>query len=77
MTGSKSVPGRDSKRLVRDYASLVRHTRYIYLLCYEGDRTREVARIVGSTNVVAHQHLSRARASLRNDLKGDYDDYST
>ncbi len=34
MTGSKSAPDRDPERLVRDYADLVRHVCYIYLLCY-------------------------------------------
>lgn len=72
-----NTPDRDPERLVRDYADLARYVRRIYLLYYEGRPTREVARIVGSTNVVAHQHLSRTRASLRDDLKGDYDGCST
>ena len=47
----------------------------IYLYYYEGYPTREVARIVGATDAAVRQRLSRARASLRDDLKGDYDDF--
>ena len=44
-------------------------------LSREGYPTREVARIVGATDDAVRQRLSRARASLRDDLKGDYDDF--
>ena len=47
----------------------------VYLHYYEGYPTREVARIVGATDDAVRQRLSRARASLRDDLKGDYDDF--
>lgn len=47
----------------------------VYLHYYEGYPTREVARIVGTTDAAVRQRLSRARASLRDDLKGDYDDF--
>ena len=47
----------------------------VYLHYYEGYPTREVARIVGATDAAVRQRLSRARASLRDDLKGDYDDF--
>ncbi|MBM6756027.1 sigma-70 family RNA polymerase sigma factor [Collinsella tanakaei] len=47
----------------------------VYLHYYEGYPTREVARIVGATDATVRQRLSRARASLRDDLKGDYDDF--
>ena len=47
----------------------------VYLHYYEGYPTREVARIVRATDDAVRQRLSRARASLRDDLKGDYDDF--
>ena len=47
----------------------------IYLHYYEGYPTREIAQIVGATDDAVRQRLSRARARLREDLKGDYDDF--
>lgn len=47
----------------------------IYLHYYEGYSTRAIARIVGATDEAVRQRLSRARAHLREDLKGDYDDF--
>ena len=47
----------------------------VYLHYYEGYPTREVARITGATDDAVRQRLSRARARLKDDLKGDYDDF--
>ena len=47
----------------------------IYLHYYEGYPTREIALIVGASDDAVRQRLSRARAILRDNLKGDYDDF--
>ncbi len=47
----------------------------VYLHYYEGYPTREVARIVDATDEAVRQRLSRARTRLRDNLKGDYDDF--
>lgn len=47
----------------------------VYLHYYEGYRTREIAQIVGATDETVRQRLTRARARLRETLKGDYDDF--
>lgn len=47
----------------------------VYLHYYEGYPTREIALIVGASDDAVRQRLSRARAILRDNLKGDYDDF--
>ena len=66
---------RDDRVLAAVMALPLPQREAIYLHYYEGYPTREVARIVGATDAAVRQRLSRARASLRDDLKGDYDDF--
>ena len=47
----------------------------VYLHYYEGYPTRQIAAITGSTDVAVRRRLSRARARLREELKGEYDDF--
>lgn len=46
----------------------------VYLYYYEGYGTRAVASILETTGDAVRQRLSRARARLRETLKGDFDD---
>lgn len=47
----------------------------VYLHYYEGYGTRSVASILETTDDAVRQRLSRARARLREALKGDFDDF--
>ena len=47
----------------------------VYLHYYEGYGTRAVARILETTDDAVRQRLSRARARLKEALKGDFDDF--
>ena len=66
---------RDDRVLAAVMALPLPQREAVYLHYYEGYPTREVARIVGASDDAVRQRLSRARASLRDDLKGDYDDF--
>ena len=66
---------RDNRVLAAVIALPLPQREAVYLHYYEGYPTCEVARIVGATDDAVRQRLSRARASLRDDLKGDYDDF--
>ncbi|OUO35951.1 sigma-70 family RNA polymerase sigma factor [Olsenella sp. An290] len=66
---------RDDRVLAAVMALPLPQREAVYLHYYEGYPTREVARIVGATDAAVRQRLSRARASLRDDLKGDHDDF--
>lgn len=73
--GEGELRHRDDRVLEAVMALPLPQREAIYLHYYEGYPTREVARIVGATDAAVRQRLSRARASLRDDLKGDYDDF--
>lgn len=73
--GEDALRRRDDRVLAAVMALPLPQREAVYLHYYEGYPTREVARIVGATDGAVRQRLSRARASLRDDLKGDYDDF--
>ena len=73
--GEDALRQRDERVLGAVMALPLPQREAVYLHYYEGSPTREVARIVGATDDAVRQRLSRARASLRDDLKGDYDDF--
>ncbi len=73
--GEEELRRRDQRVLAAVMALPLPQREAVYLHYYEGYPTREVARIVGATDDAVRQRLSRARASLREDLKGDYDDF--
>ena len=73
--GEDALRRRDERVLGAVMALPLPQREAVYLHYYEGYPTREVARIVGATDDAIRQRLSRARASLRDDLKGDYDDF--
>lgn len=73
--GEDALRKRDSRVLAAIMALPLPQREAVYLHYYEGYPTREVARIVGSTDDAVRQRLSRARARLRDDLKGDNDDF--
>ncbi len=73
--GEGELRQRDDRVLAAVMALPLLQREVVYLHYYEGYPTREVARIVGATDEAVRQRLSRARASLRDDLKGDYDDF--
>ena len=73
--GEDALRRRDDRVLAAVMALPLPQREAVYLHYYEGYPTREVARIVGATDDAVRQRLSRARASLREDLKGDYDDF--
>lgn len=73
--GEDALRRRDDRVLAAVMALPLPQREAVYLHYYEGYPTREVARIVGATDDAVRQRLSRARASLRDDLKGDYDDF--
>lgn len=73
--GEGELRQRDGRVLDAVMALPLPQREAVYLHYYEGYPTREVARIVGATDDAVRQRLSRARASLRDDLKGDYDDF--
>ena len=73
--GEGELRRRDERVLAAVMALPLPQREAVYLHYYEGYPTREVARIVGATDDAIRQRLSRARASLRDDLKGDYDDF--
>ena len=73
--GEDALRRRDERVLAAVMALPLPQREAVYLHYYEGYPTREVARIVGATDDAVRQRLSRARASLRDDLKGDYDDF--
>ena len=73
--GGDSLRRRDDRVLGAVMALPLPLREAVYLHYYEGYPTREVARIVGTTDAAVRQRLSRARARLRDDLKGDYDDF--
>ncbi len=73
--GEDALRQRDDRVLAAVMALPLPQREAVYLHYYEGYPTREVARIVGATDDAVRQRLSRARASLRDDLKGDYDDF--
>ena len=75
--GEDALRRRDDRELAAVMALPLPQREAVYLHYYEGYPTREVARIVGATDDAVRQRLSRARASLREDLKGDYDDFPT
>lgn len=66
---------RDDRVLAAVMALPLPQREVIYLHYYEGYPTREIARILGATDDAVRQRLSRARSRLRDDLKGDYDDF--
>ena len=70
-----SLRRRDDRVLGAVMALPLPQREAVYLHYYEGYPTCEVARIVGATDAAVRQRLSRARARLRDDLKGDYDDF--
>ncbi|WP_206390946.1 RNA polymerase sigma factor [Olsenella sp. An285] len=73
--GEDALRRRDDRVLGAVMALPLPQREAVYLHYYEGYPTREVARIVGATDDAVRQRLSRARASLRDHLKGDYDDF--
>ena len=73
--GEGELRQRDERVLGAVMALPLPQREAVYLHYYEGYPTREVARIVGASDDAVRQRLSRARASLRDDLKGDYDDF--
>ncbi len=73
--GEDALRQRDERVLGAVMALPLPQREAVYLHYYEGYPTREVARIVGATDDAVRQRLSRARASLRDDLEGDYDDF--
>ena len=73
--GESELRQRDDRVLAAVMALPLPQREAVYLHYYEGYPTREVARIVGATDAAVRQRLSRARASLRDDLKGDSDDF--
>ena len=73
--GEDELRRRDDRVLAAVMALPLPQREAVYLHYYEGYPTCEVARIVGATDDAVRQRLSRARASLRDDLKGDYDDF--
>lgn len=73
--GEDALRRRNDRVLAAVMALPLPQREAVYLHYYEGYPTREVARIVGATDDAVRQRLSRARASLRDDLKGDYDDF--
>ncbi|MBM6675763.1 sigma-70 family RNA polymerase sigma factor [Olsenella uli] len=73
--GEDALRQRDDRVLAAVMALPLPQREAVYLHYYEGYPTREVARIVGATDAAVRQRLSRARARLRDDLKGDYDDF--
>ncbi|MBE5024104.1 sigma-70 family RNA polymerase sigma factor [Olsenella sp. DSM 107455] len=73
-SGEDAHRHRDERVLAAVMALPLPQREAVYLHYYEGYPTREVARIVGATDDAVRQRLSRARAILRDDLKGDYDD---
>lgn len=73
--GEDAFRQRDERVLGAVMALPLPQREAVYLHYYEGYPTREVARIVGATDDAVRQRLSRARASLRDNLKGDYDDF--
>ncbi|HJA29398.1 MAG TPA: sigma-70 family RNA polymerase sigma factor [Candidatus Olsenella pullicola] len=74
-SGEDGILRRDERVLAAVMALPLPQREAVYLHYYEGYPTREVARIVGATDAAVRQRLSRARARLREDLKGDYDDF--
>ena len=66
---------RDERVLAAVMALPLPQREAVYLHYYEGYPTREVALIVGATDEAVRQRLSRARAALRDNMKGDYDDF--
>ena len=74
-SGEDALRRRDERVLAAVMALPLPQREAVYLHYYEGYPTREVARIVGASDDAVRQRLSRARASLRDDLKGDYDDF--
>ncbi|MBM6778354.1 sigma-70 family RNA polymerase sigma factor [Collinsella tanakaei] len=74
--GEDALRRRDERVLGAVMALPLPQREAVYLHYYEGYPTREVARIVGATDDAVRQRLSRARARLRDDLEGDYDDFS-
>ena len=66
---------RDNRVLAAVMALPLPQREVVYLHYYEGCPTREVARIVDATDEAVRQRLSRARTRLRDNLKGDYDDF--
>ena len=73
--GENELRLRDERVLAAVMALPLPQREAVYLHYYEGYPTREVARIVGATDDAVRQRLSRARAILRDNLKGDYDDF--
>ena len=73
--GEDALRQRDERVLGAVMALPLPQREAVYLHYYEGYPTREVALIVGATDDAVRQRLSRARASLRDNLKGDYDDF--
>ena len=73
--GESELRQRDDRVLAAVMALPLPQREAVYLHYYEGYPTREVARIVGATDAAVRQRLSRARVRLRDDLKGDYDDF--
>ena len=73
--GEGELRQRDDRVLAAVMALPLPQREAVYLHYYEGYPTREVARIVGATDEAVRQRLSRARTRLRDDLKGDYDDF--
>ncbi len=73
--GEDELQQRDGRVLSAVMALPLPQREVVYLHYYEGYPTREIAQIVGATDDAVRQRLSRARARLREDLKGDYDDF--
>ena len=73
--GEDALRRRDDRVLAAVMALPLPQREAVYLHYYEGYPTREIALIVGASDDAVRQRLSRARAILRDNLKGDYDDF--
>lgn len=73
--GEDELRRRDDRVLAAVMALPLPQREVVYLHYYEGYPTREIARIVGASDDAVRQRLSRARARLREDLKGDCNDF--
>ena len=67
------APDEDSRELVEAVLELPANQRAaVHLFYYEGYSTEEIAAILGQRPGTVRSHLSRARETLRQKLKGDF-----
>ena len=67
------APDNDSRELVEAVLELPANQRAaVHLFYYEGYSTDEIAAILGQRPGTVRSHLSRARETLRQKLKGDF-----